>query len=54
MHLRPLLVCLAATWLAGCELLPEAPFGQPATSSSTTSAAFMWWVACRSSRPDDS
>ncbi|MBB3330709.1 hypothetical protein BDK63_001577 [Halomonas campaniensis] len=39
MHLRPLLVCLAATWLAGCELLPEAPFGQPARSSSTTSAA---------------
>ncbi|GHE20879.1 hypothetical protein [Halomonas urumqiensis] len=23
MHLRPLLVCLAAAWLAGCELLPD-------------------------------
>ncbi|WP_372613770.1 hypothetical protein [Halomonas sp.] len=27
MMLRPLLACLTATWLAGCELLPESSFG---------------------------
>lgn len=33
MNLRPFVVFLAATWLAGCELLPESSFGVPAAVS---------------------
>ncbi|QTF92263.1 hypothetical protein, partial [Halomonas sp. BM-2019] len=29
MRFRPLLVCMTALWLAGCELLPDSPFAQP-------------------------
>ncbi|MFW6346333.1 MAG: hypothetical protein ACOC0M_08420 [Halomonas sp.] len=39
MHVRPLLACLAVTWLTGCALFPEAPFGQAPASSRTGAAA---------------
>ena len=41
MTLRPLLVCLLAVWLAGCEMLPPLPFELPATgrdAATSTSA----------------
>ncbi|WP_299314395.1 hypothetical protein [uncultured Halomonas sp.] len=31
MRFRPLLACMTALWLAGCELLPDAPFGAGAS-----------------------
>jgi hypothetical protein len=42
MRSRPLLACMTALWLAGCELLPESPFAQspggtPASGPAPTS-----------------
>lgn len=38
MRLRPLLACMAALWLAGCELLPDAPFALPSTREAAPAA----------------
>ncbi len=48
LRLRPLLVCLAATWLAGCEALPRVPFELPANRSAAEGAA----GGCRAELPD--
>ncbi len=50
MTFRPLLACLVATWLAGCEMLPQAPSGPP--SSSTTSKAAAAASGCHAVVPD--
>jgi len=39
MTLRPLLACLLAVWLAGCELLPPVPFELPSSRTASEGAA---------------
>ncbi|MDN3521455.1 hypothetical protein [Halomonas ramblicola] len=50
MTFRPLLACLAAAWLAGCEMLPQGASGPP--SSSTTSKAAAAASGCHAVVPD--
>ncbi|MDY7117662.1 hypothetical protein RAN53_15040 [Halomonas sp. SSL-5] len=49
MTLRPLLAGMLAVWLAGCELLPQAPFELP--SSRTPSGAAASASGCHAERP---